>query len=60
MFILKLFIGSILDRCIVEESGYLEKFEFGDDVIVDRGFLIRDLFVKWLVILNILFYFMGK
>lgn len=38
MFILKLFIGSILDRCIVEESGYLEKFEFGDDVMVDRGF----------------------
>lgn len=34
-FISKLFTGSISDRRIVEESGYLEKLEFGDNVMAD-------------------------
>lgn len=37
-FISKLFTCSISDRRIVEESGYLEKLEFGDDVMADRFF----------------------
>lgn len=34
-FISKLFTGSISDRRIVEESGYLKKLEFGDNVMAD-------------------------
>lgn len=59
-FISKLFTGSISDRRIVEESGYIEKIEFGDDVMADRGFLIRDLLAKRSATLNIPPYSMGK
>lgn len=59
-FISKLFTSSISDRRIVEESGYLEKLEFGDDVMADRGFLIRDLLAKRSANLNIPPYSMGK
>lgn len=52
-FISKLFTGSISDRRIVEESGYLNMLEYGDDVMADRGFLIRDLLAKRYVTLNI-------
>lgn len=34
-----MFIGSIFDRCIKGDSVYCEKFEFWDDVIVDKDFL---------------------
>lgn len=40
-FISSLFTGSISDKRIVEESGFLDKIERGDDVMADRGFLIR-------------------
>jgi hypothetical protein len=41
-FFSKLFSGCISDRRIVEESGFLDKIEHGDDIMADRGFLIRD------------------
>jgi hypothetical protein len=59
-FISKLFTGSISDRRIVEKSGYLDKLEHGDDVMADRGFLIRDLLAKHSATLNIPPYSMGK
>lgn len=59
-FISKLFTGCISDRRIVEENGYLEKLEFGDDVMAGRGFLIRDLLAKRSATLNIPPYSMGK
>lgn len=37
-FILKLFTGCTSDRRMVEESGFLEKLEYGDDVMADCGF----------------------
>ncbi|XP_069101481.1 uncharacterized protein [Argopecten irradians] len=52
-FISKLFTGSISYRCIVHESGYLDFLEHGDDVMADRGFLIRDLLAKRYATLNI-------
>lgn len=36
-----LFTGSISDKRIVEESGFLDNIERGDDIMADRGFLIR-------------------
>ena len=59
-FISKLFTGSISDRRIVEESGYLEYLEHGDDVMADRGFLIRDLLARRSCTLNIPPFSMGK
>ncbi|XP_062574812.1 uncharacterized protein LOC134236655 [Saccostrea cucullata] len=40
-FLSSLFTGSISDKRIVEESGFLECIERGDDIMADRGFLIR-------------------
>ena len=37
------FGGSVSDRYIVCESGFLDDIEAGDDVMADRGFTIRDL-----------------
>ncbi|XP_061186814.1 uncharacterized protein LOC133194932 [Saccostrea echinata] len=59
-FISKLFTGSISDRRIVEESGYLEYLEHGDDIMADRGFLIRDLLARRSCTLNIPPYSMGR
>ena len=36
-----LFAGSISDKKIVQDSGFLDKIEYGDDIMADRGFLIR-------------------
>ena len=52
-FISKLFTGSISDKRIVEKSGFLDKLEYGDDVMADRGFLIRDLLARKFATLNI-------
>lgn len=40
-FLSNLFTGSISDKRIVEESGFLDNIERGDDIMADRGFLIR-------------------
>ncbi|XP_063436315.1 uncharacterized protein LOC134717752 [Mytilus trossulus] len=46
-FISDLFTGSISDRKIVQDSCFLQKVEYGDDIMADRGFLIRgDLALK--------------
>lgn len=42
-FVSDLWTGSISDRNIVVKSGVLDLIERGDDVMADRGFLIRDL-----------------
>lgn len=42
-FVLDLWLGNILDRCIIEKSGFFDYIERGDYVMVDRGFLINDL-----------------
>lgn len=52
-FISKLVTGSISDRKVVEESGFVNKLEYGDDVMVHRGFLIRDLLGQKYATLNI-------
>lgn len=59
-FISKLFTGSISDRRIVEESGFVNKLEYGDDIMADRGFLIRDLLARNYATLNIPPFSMGK
>ena len=40
-FISNLFTGSISDKKIVEQSGFLDEVVYGDDIMADRGFLIR-------------------
>lgn len=55
-----LFIGSIFDKCIVEEFGFLDNIERGDDIMVDCGFLIRGNLVLKGVILNIFFFVFNK
>ncbi|XP_046864346.1 uncharacterized protein LOC124458361 [Xenia sp. Carnegie-2017] len=37
-----LFSGSISDPEIIKRSGYLEKLNYGDAVMADKGFLIQD------------------
>ena len=59
-FISKLFTGCISDRRIVEESGFLDKLQYGDDIMADRGFLIRDLAARRYATLNIPPFAMGK
>lgn len=39
-FISKLWAGSASDKKIVEESGFLNNLEYGDDIMADRGFMI--------------------
>ncbi|KAK7101626.1 uncharacterized protein [Littorina saxatilis] len=52
-FVSDIWTGSISDRKIVEMSGFLEMLEAGDDVMADRGFLIRDLVTLRKATLNI-------
>lgn len=40
MFLLKLWGSNVFDKQIVKESGLFDFFEKGDNVMVDKGFLI--------------------
>ncbi|XP_046550799.1 uncharacterized protein LOC124260515 isoform X1 [Haliotis rubra] len=42
-YISPLWSSSVSDRRIVKESGFLDNLNYGDDIMADRGFLIRDL-----------------
>lgn len=42
-FVSKLFTGSISDKELVRESGFLEELQPGDVVMADKGFNIQDL-----------------
>jgi hypothetical protein len=55
-----LYTGSISDRRIVQESGYLDKIEPGDDIMADRGFVIRDSLALCSATLNIPPFTMGR
>ena len=59
-FISDLYSGAISDRAITIRSGLLEKLEPMDDVMVDRGFNLRDLVTKRNAILNIPQFAKGK
>ncbi|XP_078319402.1 uncharacterized protein LOC144620957 [Crassostrea virginica] len=59
-FIFNLFTGSISDKKIVEQSGFLDKVEYGDDIMADRGFLIRGELALKGTTLNIPPFTMGK
>ncbi|ESP03283.1 hypothetical protein LOTGIDRAFT_137682, partial [Lottia gigantea] len=59
-FISKLFTGSISDKRIVEESGFLDNLKHGDDIMADRRFLIIDLLARRSATLNIPPFSMGK
>lgn len=52
-FISKLWTGSISDRKLVEVSGFLDHIEYNDDIMADRGFVIRDLLALRGATLNI-------
>ena len=39
----KCYEGSISDKRLVEVSGLLEKLDAGDEIMVDKGFLIQDI-----------------
>ena len=41
-FLSKLYTGNISDKQIVTKSGFLDNIRPGDNVLADRGFLIRD------------------
>ena len=59
-FLSKLYTGSISDRKTIELSGFVDKLELGDDVMADRGFIIRDLVTLQRATLNIPPFAMGK
>lgn len=59
-FVSDMWTGSISDRKIVEASGFLDMIEEGDDVMADRGFLIRDLLTMRRATLNIPPFTRGK
>ncbi|XP_067686252.1 uncharacterized protein [Haliotis asinina] len=52
-FVSKLWSGSISDRRIVQQSGFLDLLSEHDDIMADRGFLIRDLLAFKKATLNI-------
>lgn len=57
LFIFLLYIGLIFDREIIRCSGILDLLEYGDFVMVDKGFNIDDLFKEKGVGFNIFFFF---
>lgn len=52
-FVSDLWSGSASDRRLVQYSGFLDEVKFGDDIMADRGFMIRDLLALRGVTLNI-------
>jgi hypothetical protein len=42
-FVSDLYGGNASDKFIVEHSGFLNNVEYGDDIMADRGFVIRSL-----------------
>lgn len=59
-FISSLWSGAISDKKIVQKSGYLDYISPGDDVMADRGFIIRDLLALRGATLNIPPFAMGQ
>jgi len=59
-FVSHLWTGSISDRRLVERCGFLELLEPDDDVMADRGFVIRDLLALRGATLNIPPFACGK
>ena len=52
-FLSSLWTGNVSDRQTVKQSGILDLIESGDDVMADRGFLVRDLLALRGATLNI-------
>lgn len=60
LFLLKVFGGRVLDKVIIKKFGFLDFLEYGDLVLVDRGFLIfEDLVIRG-VFFVILSFIKGK
>ena len=59
-FLSKLFCGSISDREIVVQSGFLDLVDKNDNIMADRGFNIRDLLLRKNAHLNIPAFSEGK
>lgn len=53
VYVSDLFEGSISDKEIVSQSGFLDKLNVGDLILADRGFTIRDILYEKQVELNI-------
>ena len=56
MFVSQLYTGSISDRQLTKESGFLELLSSvlkGKSIMADRGFDIQDLLAKYGILLNI-------
>ena len=45
MFVSRLFTGDISVRELTKQSGFLDKFVPGDQVMADKGFVIADILV---------------
>ncbi|VDI69381.1 Hypothetical predicted protein [Mytilus galloprovincialis] len=52
-FISNLWCGNVSDRYITEHSEFLDNIKAGDEVMTERGFLIRDLLLERKATLNI-------
>ena len=52
-FVSNFWTGSVSDRRITQESGFLERLEEGDEVMADKGFNISDLVIRKKATLNI-------
>lgn len=59
-FLSRLYTGNISDKHIVIKSGFLNLIKPGDNVMADRGFLLRDLLVARGATLNIPPFAKGK
>lgn len=46
IFVLNLWGGNIFDRYITKFSGFFDFVKLGYEIMVDRGFLIRDLLLE--------------